>query len=307
MAECHTFWARRPLTANNRWNLAAELFTLEGMDTRLYHSATDFGPVAHWVYRRDPVLFTSELTLLRATRGVTDGVFLSVTDCDGSIGAALQLPGDALLVSGLPPAMAKAAAVEVSTVRATLPGVRGTRANATAFADAWCSATGAHAVEAIGRTLYRLGDLVAPNGVPGACRMAGAADAELLLDWLDGFFVDAFGVAPDREARRGYLGDIRAYGGDVVLWSVDGVPVSMARVHAPAAGMSRIGPVYTPAESRGRGFGAAVTAAAANHAHRRGARHVVLFADVVNTVANGIYRRLGFVPVADSLECAFTD
>jgi predicted GNAT family acetyltransferase len=33
---------------------------------------------------------------------------------------------------------------------------------------------------------------------------------------------------------------------------------------------------------------------------------VVLFADVVNAVANGIYRRLGFVPVADSLECAFT-
>jgi predicted GNAT family acetyltransferase len=80
----------------------------------------------------------------------------------------------------------------------------------------------------------------------------------------------------------------------------------MARVHAPAAGMCRIGPVYTPPESRGRGFGAAVTAAAVRHAHRRGARHVVLFADVANPVANGIYRRLGFVPVAESLEYAFT-
>jgi GNAT superfamily N-acetyltransferase len=276
------------------------------MDVRLFHTANDFGPVAHWVYRRDPLLFTSELTVLRATREVTDGVFLSVTDGDDSIGAAVQLPGDPLLASGLPPAMAKAAAIEVSTARATLPGVRGTPASATAFADAWCSVTGAHAAEEIGRTLYRLGDLVAPNGVSGEGRIAGAADAEVLLDWLDGFFVDAFGVASDREARRGYLGDIRAYGGDVVLWSVDGVPVSMARVHAPAAGMSRIGPVYTPAASRGHGFGAAVTAAAAEHAHRRGARHVVLFADVVNAVANGIYRRLGFVPVAESLECAFT-
>jgi predicted GNAT family acetyltransferase len=80
----------------------------------------------------------------------------------------------------------------------------------------------------------------------------------------------------------------------------------MARVHAPAAGMCRIGPVFTPAASRGHGFGAAVTAAAVRHAHRRGARHVVLFADVDNPVANGIYRRLGFVPVADSLEYAFT-
>jgi len=276
------------------------------MDARLYDTATDFGPVAHWVYRRDPVLFTGELTALRSTRGVTDGVFLSVDDCDGAVGAALQLPGDALLVSGLPPAMAKAAAVEVSAVRAALPGIRGTRGTAMAFADAWCSVTGAHAGEAIGRTLYRLDELVPPTGVPGASRIAGAADAELLLDWLDGFFVDAFDAASDREARRGYLADIRADGGDVVLWSVDGVPVSMARVHAPAAGMCRIGPVYTPAASRGRGFGAAVTAAAVRHAHRRCARHVVLFADVANPGANRIYRRLGFVPVADSLECAFT-
>jgi predicted GNAT family acetyltransferase len=276
------------------------------MDARLYDTATDFGPVAHWVYRRDPVLFTGELTALRSTRGVTDGVFLSVDDCDGAVGAALQLPGDALLVSGLPPAMAKAAAVEVSAVRAALPGIRGTRGTATAFADAWCSVTGAHAAEAIGRTLYRLDELVPPTGVPGASRIAGAADAELLLDWLDGFFVDAFDAASDREARRGYLADIRADGGHVVLWSVDGVPVSMARVHAPAAGMCRIGPVYTPAASRARGFGAAVTAAAVRHAHRRGARHVVLFADVANPGANRIYRRLGFVPVADSLECAFT-
>lgn len=275
------------------------------MDAQLYRTATDFGSVAHWVYRRDPVLFTSELTTLRTTRGVTDGVFLSVTDCDGEVGAAMQTPGDALLVSGLPPAMAKTAALEVATVRATLPGVRGTRPNATAFADAWCSVTGAQAIESIGRTLYRLGDLVAPNGVKGESRIAGPADADLLLDWIDGFFVDAFGVVSDKGARRGFLGDIRAYGGDVVLWSVDGVPVSMARVHAPAAGMSRIGPVYTPAACRGNGFGAAVTAAAARQAHRRGARYVVLFADVANVVANGIYKRLGFVPVADSLECAF--
>ena len=192
------------------------------MDVRLYDTATDFGPVAHWVYRRDPVLFTGELTALRSTRGVTDGVFLSVDDCDGAVGAALQLPGDALLVSGLPPAMAKAAAVEVSAVRAALPGIRGTRGTAMAFADAWCSVTGAHAAEAIGRTLYGLDELVPPTGVPGASRIAGAADAELLFDWLDGFFVDAFDAASDREARRGYLADIRADGGHVVLWSVVG-------------------------------------------------------------------------------------
>jgi GNAT superfamily N-acetyltransferase len=303
-AERHTFPTSRRTAANNQWNLAAELVTLNGMDARLYDTATDFGPVAHWVYRRDPVLFTGELTALRATRRVAGGVFLSVADCDGAVGAALQLPGEALLVSGLPSAMAKEAAREISTARAALPVIRGTQATATAFADAWCSVTGAQAMEEVARTLYRLDDLVPPTGVPGTSRVAGPADAEFIIDGLDGFFIDAFGATSDRSARRGYLGDIRADCGHVVLWSVDGAPVSMARVHAPAAGMCRIGPVFTPAASRGRGFGAAVTAAAVRHAHGRGARHVVLFADVINPVANGIYRRLGFVPVADSLEYA---
>jgi GNAT superfamily N-acetyltransferase len=276
------------------------------MDARLYDSVTDFGSVARWVYRRDPVLFTCELTALRALRCSSDGILLSITDGDCAMGAALRMGSDALLVSGLQPAMAKEAAAEMSTASAALPWVCGTPSTATAFADAWSNAMGVGTVEAIGRTLYRLDDLVLPKGVPGVGRLAGATDTESIVDWLVGFFADAFGAGSDREARRRYLSDIVGDGGDIVLWSVDGAPVSMARVHAPAAGVSRIGPVYTPPAERGRGFGAAVTAAAVQRAHRRGARHVVLFADVTNPGANRIYRRLGFVPVAENVEYAFT-
>jgi predicted GNAT family acetyltransferase len=80
----------------------------------------------------------------------------------------------------------------------------------------------------------------------------------------------------------------------------------MARVHGCLLGMSRIGPVYTAPASRGHGYGAAVTAEAVRDAQRQGARDVVLFADVANPVSNGIYRRLGFVPVAENVQCAFT-
>lgn len=274
------------------------------MDARLYDTVTDFGSVARWVYRRDPVSFTSELTALRATRWSDPQVLLSVVDCDGRIGAALQMPGEPLLVSGLPPAMAKAAAVEVSTNRSGMSTVRGTPSTATAFASAWSDVTGSRAVETVNQTLYRLDGLSPPVDVRGVARRTGAADEEVVVDWLDGFFVETHGARPDHEHRRGVLNDIVRNGGDVVLWSVDGAPVSMARVHAPAAGMCRIGPVYTPPASRGHGCGAAVTAAAVRHAHRSGARHVVLFADLTNPGANRIYRRLGFVPVAESLEFA---
>ena len=91
-----------------------------------------------------------------------------------------------------------------------------------------------------------------------------------------------------------------------MLWTVDGAPVAMARVHGCLLGMSRIGPVYTPPENRGNGYGATVTAEAVKHAQREGARDVVLFADVDNPVSNRIYRRLGFVPVAEHVQYAFS-
>lgn len=271
------------------------------MAVRLYPSPTAFLPVARLVYRTDPVRYTSELTALR-TAG-DDGVFLSVLDGVGVVGAALQTPGDALLVSGLDPAMTKqAVAAFGSAAGGRLPAVRGTSAATTAFVHEWRESGRGDPRSSTARTLYRLGDLHPPTDVAGAGGLAGPADDDTVLEWLDGFFADAFAAAPDPPARRRYLDGIRAAGGDVLLWTVDGTAVSMARVHAPAAGVSRIGPVYTPPEARGRGFGAAVTAAACAQAFRRGARDVVLYADHANPGANRIYRRLGFHAVAETIE-----
>ncbi|MDT5216812.1 MAG: hypothetical protein QOK18_5051, partial [Mycobacterium sp.] len=105
---------------------------------------------------------------------------------------------------------------------------------------------------------------------------------------------------------RGVLAAITEARGRVVLWTANGAPVAMARVHGTLLGMSRIGPVYIPPEHRGHGYGAAVTAEAVRHAQRKGARDVVLFADVANPASNRIYRRLGFVPVAEHVQYAFS-
>lgn len=70
-------------------------------------------------------------------------------------------------------------------------------------------------------------------------------------------------------------------------------------------GVSRIGPVFTPRNSRGRGYGSAVTAAAADLARRGGVDEVVLFADLANPTSNGIYQRIGFEAVTDSVRIDF--
>lgn len=122
---------------------------------------------------------------------------------------------------------------------------------------------------------------------------------------MEGFFTETFGHHRDDAAGAGFI-DAAARAGDrFVVWEADRTPVSMAMLRAPAAGVSRIGPVFTPADRRGRGYGSAVTAAAADLAHRGGTPDVVLFADLANPTSNAIYQRIGFVGVADMVRVEF--
>ncbi|AEA26133.1 GCN5-related N-acetyltransferase [Pseudonocardia dioxanivorans CB1190] len=93
-----------------------------------------------------------------------------------------------------------------------------------------------------------------------------------------------------------FVADERAAGRDPVVWEVDGTPVAFGVTRLPAAGVARIGPVYTPPEHRNHGYAPAVTAACVRRALAAGAREVVLFTDVAADVPNRIYARIGFVP-----------
>lgn len=270
------------------------------MTVRMHSTPDDFAAVVRWVYRRDPVRYTVELTTARRRR-VTDRIMLSVTDRSGLCGAAIQDRDGGLLVTGLPWRVLGEVAADLCARGHSLPSVRGTRSAAGGFVDAWSRETGTASELTDTETLYRLGTLAPPGGVPGCGRLVAPGDDELLAEWLDGFFVDAFGASSDPAASRRYLGEIIEERGRIVLWTVDGLPVSMARVHAPVAGMTRIGPVYTPPPHRGHGYAAAVTAAAAEDAVRRGVRDVVLFAATDNATSNGVYQRIGFVALGEHL------
>ncbi|MGW3981307.1 GNAT family N-acetyltransferase, partial [Streptomyces mirabilis] len=65
------------------------------------------------------------------------------------------------------------------------------------------------------------------------------------------------------------------------------------------AGMVRVDPVYTPADLRGRGYAAAVTAEVSRAARAAGATEVVLFTDAGNPTSNALYQRLGYRRITD--------
>jgi predicted GNAT family acetyltransferase len=147
--------------------------------------------------------------------------------------------------------------------------------------------------------------LNAPNGVSGTSRLATDRDGGWLADWVELFFEEAFTRVRDNGAGKQFVDNAKSIGDRFVLWEVDGAPVSIAMLRAPAVGVSRIGPVFTPRDQRAHGYGSAVTAAAVQLAHRSGTPDVVLFADLANPTSNAIYQRIGFEPVADSVRIDF--
>ena len=149
-----------------------------------------------------------------------------------------------------------------------------------------------------GRTslLYELGDLVTPD-VEGTYRRATLDDLDLVAQWNDDFhyFIDGTAHEPD-ERDREFLKE-RVSSGSMKLWTLGPVIVSMAGHANPVATSSglvtRVGPVFTPAENRGRGYGSALTAALSSELLRGGSR-VMLYADADNPTSNGVYQRLGY-------------
>ena len=223
----------------------------------------------------------------------------------GVVGAAIQTPPYPLACNAIPIESVDVVAAELARVRPNLNGVRGVRDSAVAFTDAWHAVTGQPGNLTVEERLYRLGTLRPPASVPGAHRAADAGDRGVLVDWVELFLSETFGHPRDVEAGEGFVGAAKHKGDQFLLWVVDGLPVSMAMLRAPASGVSRIGPVFTPVDRRGHGYGSAITAAAAALALSRGVSDVVLFADLANPTSNGIYQKIGFEPVVDCVRVDF--
>ncbi|HEY3894907.1 MAG TPA: GNAT family N-acetyltransferase [Pseudonocardiaceae bacterium] len=281
------------------------------MHAALHAELAEFVELTRPLLGLDPVRHSVALTvlnLLSRVPEVTAGppVLLTVHEATDLLGVALCTPPRGLIVSGLPASCTATAAEALAPGHPGLPEVSGPRVEAEAFAQAWSAQTGAPVHERMALRVYALHVLTPPVSVPGAERLAGTGDLELLARWREEFATEATG------GLRGYgsawqqaQGSLAA-GTAALLWEVGGQPVSWASASAPSAGMSRIGPVYTPAEHRGHGYGSAVTAAAVRWALGSGVQHVVLFADLANPVTNAIYPRIGFRPVHDAVEIAFT-
>jgi predicted GNAT family acetyltransferase len=217
---------------------------------------------------------------------------------DGTVTAAfLHTPPYPVVLTMMSDGHAAALAAELASRGHHTPGVNATTGPGAAFAAAWQEHTGQAARTGMRMRLYALDTLLPPDPPPpGQARTADATDRDLLLAWLNAFHDEAQPAGPNETER---VVNARVGWGGMVLWEHEGRPVSLAGRNRPAAGQARIGPVYTPPDLRGRGFGAAATAAITQAALDDGAEGVVLFTDLANPTSNTLYQRLGYRPISD--------
>ncbi|MFJ8625597.1 GNAT family N-acetyltransferase [Kitasatospora sp. NPDC093550] len=216
-------------------------------------------------------------------------------------GAFLQTPPFDPRLSCMPPVAAAELAVALAAAGpgfTEVAGVGGSADTARAFGAAWTAATGTVQSVRVDERLYRLGELTDPPRPPaGRHRLAAPADRELAIRWYEEFLAEVEVMLPDVPRA---VDDKIAVGG-LHLWEDDGCPVALAGSSPVVAGMSRIGPVYTPTEHRGRGYGSAVTAAASAYVLTLGAEEVLLYTDLANPTSNSIYQQIGYRAVEDCL------
>lgn len=276
------------------------------MRVTVHHRVAAFDAAAAPLYDADPVRHTIGQTVLDRLRTTgSPELLLTVARGGSTVGAVLREAGRTAAVSALPPAYAVAADEAAAAADPDLPGVVGPIPEAEAYACAYAARTGAGVEVAMRTRLFRLVTLSSPTGVPGAARVAGPGDVDRIADLQAAFQAEAVrALHPPTDPRPGIVESMRRGAGHL-LWEVDGAVVAYATARRPTAGMSRVGPVYTPPAHRGHGFGSAVTAAATAWAGQAGAREVVLFTDLANPVSNAIYPRLGYRPVLDGLELRF--
>ena len=151
----------------------------------------------------------------------------------------------------------------------------------------------------IAQRAFRADHVEPPSGVPGRMRDYERGDRELAARWIDAFTEEALPEPPPDSSEE--FVDRRAEDpdGGHVFWEDEGRTVSMAGFGGRTPNGTRVGPVYTPPELRGRGYASALTAALTQRLLDGGLRFCFLFTDLANPTSNSIYQRIGYEPVSD--------
>lgn len=225
------------------------------------------------------------------------------------LGMAMRTAPHGMVLSPMPASAAAELAREVSIHDDDLPDIAGPASVVATFVDEYkrTNSVGSHRESRLEgkQLLYALRELIAFS-VSGEMVQAVSEDFDFILNWYDEFGRDAHLHMPNP------AGSVQSALGrnSLRFWVVGGERVSMAGfsplVETPSGTVGRIGPVYTPAEHRRKGYAGALTAALSQELLDLGAK-VMLYTDAANPTSNGVYQRIGFEQIDQNEQVKFLE
>lgn len=212
----------------------------------------------------------------------------------GEAGAcALQGPRRPIVLGDL--SREQCAALAQSRPPGSYRAVVGPGETARWFADA-AAARGVAFLPPMPQMIHALTTPAIFPGAPGSLRLANADDLDLVWDWVVAFVADA---TPDDAPPPREMTEKSIAAGRYFVWTVEGVPVSLAGFARSTRTMGAIAPVYTPPALRGRGYAGSAVAALSQRIFASGRAAVCLYTDMRNPASNRCYAKVGFVPVCE--------
>ncbi len=178
-----------------------------------------------------------------------------------------------------------------------VPGVIGKPELTQKFVGAWRIKTGVSGRIAMRQRIYGLREVLHPTYPEGVIRKASESERDFLLKWYDAFYEEALPgleqIDPQEIARTNLLA------GDVYLW-IDKEPVCMADVGRKMINGVCVCHVYSPPETRKRGYATALVAQLSQLMLDNGFQHCCLYTDMDFPTSNHIYQQIGYKAVCDS-------
>lgn len=178
------------------------------------------------------------------------------------------------------------------------PGIIGTRPMADYFNESYNRKYSPKMALHMDQRIYKLTSVEDISISEGEMVIADESYFELIRDWINGFAKDTgeviIGSSGDEKATL-YIGNR-----DVFLWIKDGKPVAMCKKGRKTASGITVTLVYTPKSNRGNGYGSSLVAQASRML-LKDSDYCTLYTDLSNPTSNGIYMKIGYKPVCDSV------
>lgn len=187
-----------------------------------------------------------------------------------------------------------------------VPGVITEKHLAAQFADAYAARKGVSWQIVMNQRIHELAAVNPDIPTIGTVRLVDEKDMHFFPYWAEAFYAAGTYGKTDMNIPQDadhYL--YRIASKKIYVLEVGGIPVSMAGFTRELPTAVGIAFVYTPPYFRRKGYASSIVAQISQLALDRGYQRCVLYTDLANPVSNSIYRKIGYVPVCDSLQIHF--